>query len=98
MKLVFHRRLVAVVLSAIIAALLLTPAAFGQPSIRERATEEISPGIRMRGGSVVIDLDGECDPPCARGQRCEEFCREGECDARSTAANPCLRCTWQCVE
>ena len=73
--------------------------AFADPTIRERATEEIAPGIRVRGGGLSIDLDdGQCTPPCAEGAECQEVCRNGSCDARSTASNPCVQCNWECVE
>lgn len=94
----FHQRFVPAVLAGVIGVLLVAAAAFGQPSIRQRATEEISPGVRMRGGSVVIDVDGGCNPKCESGQRCQETCRDGECDARSTDSNPCRHCVWECVE
>jgi hypothetical protein len=90
--------LVSAVLAGFMATVLMAPAAAGQPSIRERATEEISPGVYIRGGSVVIDLDGQCNPKCEAGLRCQETCRDGECDARSTDSNPCRRCVWECVE
>lgn len=83
----------------ILSLCLISLPAFADPTIRERATEEIAPGIRVRGGGVSIELDGNrCDPPCAEGVDCHEVCRMGSCDARSTADNPCRHCTWECEE
>jgi hypothetical protein len=78
--------------------LCLSTVASAQP-VRERATEEIAPGIRVRGGGVAIDLDAvRCDPPCAVGFEGQEVCRDGSCDAGSRASNPCRHCSWECAE
>lgn len=75
------------------------PRLLADPSIQQRATEEIAPGIRVRGGGVAIQLDPySCDPPCGAGSDCQEVCRMGSCDALSKADNPCRHCAWECVE
>ena len=54
---------------------LIATAALADPGVRQRATEEISPGVRVRGGSVIIELDARrCDPPCGEGTECQEVC------------------------
>jgi hypothetical protein len=78
----------------------LTAASIALAQVEERATEEIMPGIRVRGGTAVVmdvGLRG-CDPPCSAEQICRYACRETTCETGANPLSKCSRCDWRCVE
>ena len=84
----------------LVAAIVLTAASVTLGQVEERATEEIMPGIRVRGGTaVVMDVGPRgCDPPCSGEQACRYDCRETACEADAPPRSKCSRCDWRCVE
>jgi hypothetical protein len=75
-------------------------AGVGAAQVRERATEEILPGIRVRShGDVVIDAGSQgCKPACGAKQVCRYHCRDAACEAGTPLGAKCGRCEWRCVE
>lgn len=68
--------------------------------VRERATEEILPGVRARSrGDVVMDVGQRgCKPPCGDEQVCRYDCRQATCETGAPPEARCSLCEWRCVE
>jgi hypothetical protein len=84
---------------ALLAVLLRFGGAVAQESsVRERAFEEIDPGIFVRGGAaVVVDVEPErCTPQCGAGQVCGQVCEETACREGTSPLARCNDCAWRC--
>lgn len=86
-------------LAGLLLGLTAATAVLAQPVVQQRATEEIAPGIRVRGGGVTIDVGAApCDPPCAEGNVCRHVCRDGAPEVGAADGEPRRQCAWECVE
>lgn len=83
----------------VFAALLAAGAALAQPEVRQRAVEEVMPGIFVRGGAaVVMDVEPErCNPPCSGGRSCRQVCEQTPCPPDQDPLARCSTCAWACA-
>jgi hypothetical protein len=81
-------------------AVVFTAASIAAAQVEERATEEIMPGVRVRGGAaVVMDVGPKgCDPPCSPTQVCRYDCHETGCETGEKPQSKCSRCDWRCTD
>jgi hypothetical protein len=87
------------VIAGLFAAPFAAAVVLAQPEVRERAVEEVMPGIFVRGGAaVVMDVEPQrCSPPCSGGRTCRQVCEETPCPPDQDPLARCSTCGWSCA-